>query len=88
MDEGAEVVDFDRKELARESGRCRLNCPCNISGLAACVSVVDIVEADHLLVFVPSETVPEIVVPTVTSESLLDRENWSGMDEVDGIGNA
>jgi hypothetical protein len=87
-DERTEGVGFDRKELARDSGRSRLNCPCNISELAASVSVVDIVEADHLLVLVPSETVPETVVPTVVSESLLDRENWSAMEGVDGIRNA
>ena len=85
VDERTEAVGFDRKELARESVRSRLNCACNISELGVSVRFVEIVEADHLLVLVLSETVPEVVVPTVASESLLDRENWSAMERLDGI---
>jgi hypothetical protein len=52
-----------------------LNCPYSVSELAAIVRVVAIVEAENLLLLVASETVPEALVPTVASESLLDREN-------------
>ncbi len=76
-------MEFDREELARESGRNLLNCPGNISGLAASVGAVDVEEADNLLLLAPSETVPDIVVPTVTSESLLDGENWSTKERVE-----
>lgn len=56
-----------------------------MSELAALVKVVAIVEAENLLLLVASETVPEIVVPTVASESRLDSENWSANELVDGI---
>jgi hypothetical protein len=65
-----------------------LNCPCSVSELAAIVKVVAIVEAENLLLLVASEIVPEALVPTVASESLLDRENWSVIDVVEGILNA
>jgi hypothetical protein len=52
----------------------------NVSELAAIFNVVAIVEAENLLLLVASEMVPEPVVPTVASESLLDRENWSVID--------
>ncbi len=52
-------------------------------GLTASVGAVDVEEAENLLLLAPSETVPEIVVPTVTSESLLDRENRSAKEGAD-----
>ena len=87
-DERTEGMEFDRKELARESGRNLLDCPGNISGLAGSVGAVDVEEADNLLLLAPSETVPEIAVLTVTSESLLDREDWSTKERVEGFRSA
>ena len=64
-----------------------MNCPGNISGLAASDGAVHVEESDNLLLS-PEKMVPETVVPTVTSESLLDIENRSLKERVEGFRSA